>query len=229
MTGDHDVLVRVLRVFTDDRGRHGNALGVIDGALVAARDRQRVAHELGFSETVFIDGPDTGELRIFTPSVELPLAGHPLVGAAWHLFRAPGVGGAIDLRPPGGLVHAWTGEDSRTWIEAPLVTLPDWTLVQLGSPAEVEDLVGPLRAEHDHVVYWAWVDSGLMRVRCFAPRFGITEDEATGSAALRLAAMLNRPIEIRQGRGSRLSSRPVDADTAAVGGLVVEDEPRHLN
>ena len=66
-------------------------------------------------------------------------------------------------------------------------------------------------------------------MRCFAPRFGITEDEATGSAALRLAAMLNRPIEIRQGRGSRLSSRPVDADTAAVGGLVVEDEPRHLN
>jgi predicted PhzF superfamily epimerase YddE/YHI9 len=66
-----------------------------------------------------------------------------------------------------------------------------------------------------------------MRVRCFAPRFAVTEDEATGSAALRLTAMLEEPIEIRQGRGSLLSARPVDADRAAVGGLVVEDAPLH--
>ena len=131
-----------------------------------------------------------------------------------------------DLRV--AVVHAWTGEDLRTWIEAPLATLPDWTLVQLGSPEEIEDLAGPITAEHDHVVYWAWIDTGIMRVRCFAPRFGITEDEATGSAALRLTAMLNTPIEIRQGRGSLLSSRPLDADRAAVGGLVVEDEPLRL-
>ena len=229
MTGDHDVLVRVFRVFTDDRGRHGNALGVIDGALVAARDRQRVARRARLQR----DGLHRRSRHRRAENLHTECRASPCRSPARRGGLAPvpppGVGGAIDLRPPGGLVHAWTGEDSRTWIEAPLVTLPDWTLVQLGSPAEVEDLVGPLRAEHDHVVYWAWVDSGLMRVRCFAPRFGITEDEATGSAALRLAAMLNRPIEIRQGRGSRLSSRPVDADTAAVGGLVVEDEPRHLN
>lgn len=228
MSGDHAVLVRVLRVFTDDRGRQGNALGVIDGALVGEDDRQRVAHELGFSETIFIDGYHTGELRIFTPAVELPLAGHPLVGAAWLLLSEPGAPATLDLRPPGGLVHAWTGADERTWIEAPLGTLPDWTLVQLDSPAKVEDLTGPLRADHDHVVYWAWIETGVMRVRCFAPRFGVAEDEATGSAALRLAALLEAPIEIRQGRGSLLSARPVASDRAVVGGLVVEDEPLHL-
>ncbi len=228
MTGLHDVLVRVLRVFTDDGGRQGNALGVIDGALVGRDDRQRVAHELGFSETIFIDDHGTGELRIFTPAVELPLAGHPLVGAAWLLLGEPGAPTALDLRPPGGIVHAWTGADGRTWIEVPLGTLPDWSLVELGSPAEVEDLTGPLRADHDHVVYWAWIETGVIRVRCFAPRFGVAEDEATGSAALQLAALLEVPIEIRQGRGSLLSAHPVDADRAVVGGLVVEDGPLHL-
>jgi predicted PhzF superfamily epimerase YddE/YHI9 len=114
MTGRHDVLVRVLRVFTDDGGHQGNALGVIDGTLVDQDDRQRVAHELGFSETIFIDDHDTGELRIFTPAVELPLAGHPLVGAAWLLLSEPRAPMMLDLRPPGGLVHAWTGADERT-------------------------------------------------------------------------------------------------------------------
>ena len=69
MTGRHDVLVRVLRVFTDDGGRQGNALGVIDGALVGQDDRQRVAHELGFSETIFIDDRDTGELARVPPPI----------------------------------------------------------------------------------------------------------------------------------------------------------------
>jgi predicted PhzF superfamily epimerase YddE/YHI9 len=227
MNGDHDVLVRVLRVFTDEAGRRGNGLGAIDGVLVGRDDRQRVAHELGFSETIFIDDHDRGELRIFTPAVELPLAGHPLVGAAWLLLREPGAPTVLELRPPGGLVHAWADVNDRTWIEAPLGTLPDWTLVRLDSPDAVEDLAGPLRPDHDHVVYWAWIETGVLRVRCFAPRFGVAEDEATGSAALRLTAMLNLPIEIRQGKGSLLFARPVDADRAAVGGLVVEDEPLH--
>ncbi len=67
-----------------------------------------------------------------------------------------------------------------------------------------------------------------MRMRCFAPRFGIIEDEATGSAALRLATALGQPIDIRQGKGSVLSARPIDSERAAVGGLVVEDLPLSL-
>lgn len=228
MTDNHDVLVRVLRVFTDEAGREGNALGVIDGALVVEDDRQRVARELGFSETVFIENYATGELRIFTPAVEIPSAGHPLVGAAWLLLHEPEAPPALELRPPGGLVRAWTDTNDRTWIEAPLDTTPDWTLVQLGSPAAVEDLVGPLRQDHDLVVYWAWLETGVMRMRCFAPRIGIAEDEAAGSAALMLAALVEMPIEIHQGRGSLLFARPVDAERAEVGGLVVEDEPLHV-
>ena len=228
MTDHHETAVRVLRVFTDETGRHGNALGVIDGALVDQDDRQRGAHELGFSETIFIDDYATGELRVFTPAAELPLAGHPLVGAAWLLLGEPAAPTVLELRPPGGLVRSWADANDRTWIEAPLGTLPDWTLVQLGSPAAIEGLSGPLQPDHDHVVCWAFIETGVLRVRCFAPRFGIAEDEATGSAALLLTALLEQPIEIRQGKGSLLCARPVDASRAAVGGLVVEDEPLHL-
>lgn len=229
----------VLRVFTDEAGNYGNPLGVVDGALVGPDDRQRVAHELGFSETVFIDDHDSGELRIFTPGAELALAGHPLVGAAWFLAAERGLAGSatpgtsersteIDLSPPGGHVRAWVDADQRTWIDVPLGTLPDWTLAELASPAAVEDLTGPLRPEHDHVVYWAFIESGVIRVRCFAPRFGVAEDEATGSAALRLTSLLGQPLEIRQGKGSRLSARPAGAERAAVGGFVAQDTSRPL-
>ena len=87
--------LHTLRVFLGPDGEGGNPLGVFpDGHLIAPADRQAVAAELGFSETVFVDDRATGELRIFTPAVELPLAGHPLVGTAWLL------GSTCSARPP---------------------------------------------------------------------------------------------------------------------------------
>ncbi len=65
----------------------GNPLGVIldsDGLDTAAM--QALAAWLNLSETVFFLPPDAGanyRIRIFTPSSELPFAGHPSVGAAW--------------------------------------------------------------------------------------------------------------------------------------------------
>ncbi len=177
MTRD-ETPVRVLRVFTDENALQGNPLGVIDGDLVAEADRQRVALRLGFSETILIDDHATGTLRIFTPAIEIALAGHPLVGAAWLLRRGRDSSEVLELRPPGGLVRAWGEPDGWTWIDSPLATLPDWTLVQLSSPAAIDDLAGPLRPDQDHVVYWAWIKPVVIRARCFAPRLGIAEDEA---------------------------------------------------
>ena len=79
--------VAVLRVFTDADGAFGNPLGVVDAATIPAAQRQAVATELGYSETIFIDLPENGSTtahaHIFTPATELPFAGHPTVGAAW--------------------------------------------------------------------------------------------------------------------------------------------------
>lgn len=55
---------------------------------------------------------------------------------------------------------------------------------------------------------------------------GRPADEATGSAALALCGRLRRPIEVRQGRGSDLFTRPLDAGLVEVGGRVVLDETR---
>src|ERR1700694_6118770 len=81
--------VTVLRVFTDSDGKFGNPLGVGEASAVAPADRQRIATELGYSETIFIDVPDPGattaHARIFTPATKLPFAGKPTVGASGWL------------------------------------------------------------------------------------------------------------------------------------------------
>ena len=76
-------------VFTD-QPFGGNPLAVfLDGRGLSTRTMQRVAREMNLSETVFVLPPDdiqnTRCLRIFTPAVELPFAGHPTVGAAFVL------------------------------------------------------------------------------------------------------------------------------------------------
>ena len=108
---------------------------------------------------------------------------------------------------------------------------PDWgpphQLEQLSSPEEVEALQGP-PSGHDLVAAWAWIDegAGIMRARVFPVRIGIAEDEATGSAATKLCAHAGRPIEIRQGRGSRILARPGEEGFVEIGGLSVVDDVR---
>src|SRR4028118_1209524 len=93
--------LHVLKVFVADGGEGGNPLGVfVEGSGVPEEDRQAVAADLGFSETVFVEDAAGGRVRIFTPGTELPFAGHPLVGTAW-LLASEGIG-APTLRPPAG-------------------------------------------------------------------------------------------------------------------------------
>ncbi len=96
----------VLDVFTD-APLEGNALAVFtDGATVPEHDMQRLARELNLSETVFVLAPERGgdaRVRIFTPSVELPFAGHPVLGTAIVLGRARGLE-TVTLETPAALV-----------------------------------------------------------------------------------------------------------------------------
>lgn len=220
--------LHVLRVFCDEDGGHGNPLGVfLDGADVPAERRQEVAHELGFSETVFVDTRARGECRIFTPGLELPFAGHPTVGTAWLLARE---GDPVEeLRPPAGAVPI-RREGDATYVAAQADWSPPWELIELGSPAEVEALDGPPGGREDEIYLWAWADeaAGLVRSRCFSLADGVGEDEATGSAAIMLAAELERPLTIHQGRGSVLLAHPLGEGRAEVGGRVVLDEVREF-
>ncbi len=77
-----------LDVFTD-RVFGGNPLGVFPDAMHLSTDlMQRIALEMSLSETVFLGPPEAGgdaRVRIFTPGVEVPFAGHPTVGTAVFL------------------------------------------------------------------------------------------------------------------------------------------------
>jgi len=89
-----------LDVFTDHRFG-GNPLAVfIDVPELPTEFMQSVAREFNLSETVFVvkprDSRAARRLRIFTPSRELPFAGHPTIGAAYALLEEglAGVSGA---------------------------------------------------------------------------------------------------------------------------------------
>jgi trans-2,3-dihydro-3-hydroxyanthranilate isomerase len=76
-------------VFTD-RAFGGNPLAVVmDGRDLSTDAMQALAREFNLSETTFVLPPQDPQhdyhVRIFTPAVELPMAGHPTVGTAFVL------------------------------------------------------------------------------------------------------------------------------------------------
>jgi trans-2,3-dihydro-3-hydroxyanthranilate isomerase len=78
----------VADVFTDVPFA-GNQLAVFTDAREIPEERlQALAREINFSETVFVypaAGDGHARIRIFTPSLELPFAGHPVLGTAFVL------------------------------------------------------------------------------------------------------------------------------------------------
>ncbi|HEV2914845.1 MAG TPA: PhzF family phenazine biosynthesis protein [Pyrinomonadaceae bacterium] len=78
-------------VFTD-RPFGGNQLAVFtDGRGLSSELMQAIAKELNLSETTFVLPPEHRDndyrVRIFTPAVELPMAGHPTIGTSFVLAR----------------------------------------------------------------------------------------------------------------------------------------------
>ena len=136
--------VTVLRVFTDAAGNYGNPLGVVVAGAVAPEQRQQLATELGYSETIFVDPPQadssTAHVRIYTPVTELPFAGHPTVGAAWWLREQ---GTAVHtLQVPAGVVqvaYGIDGDDGLTGISARAEWAPEFLFHELASVDALAD------------------------------------------------------------------------------------------
>jgi trans-2,3-dihydro-3-hydroxyanthranilate isomerase len=96
----------VVDVFTDTP-LEGNQLAVFTDAREMSEDLlQPLAREMNYSETVFVLPAEQGghaRIRIFTPSAELPFAGHPTLGSAFVL-AAPLQLGEIRLETGAGIV-----------------------------------------------------------------------------------------------------------------------------
>lgn len=249
----------VLRVFTRD-GEGGNHLGVVPDVTGLTRDgMQSIARELGFSETVFLDWREGGTpfARIFTPSTELPFAGHPLVGSAWVLTRM-GPGGPTCIECEVGEVPI-RNVGATTWIDPPFdqtvsapstdigarigamhaaeVAMPlPYLVLELSSPQAVSMIGRPREKAMTYV--WAWEQPGeRIRARFFAGGHGVVEDPATGSAAVAFAAVMrdrnvtSGSIVIHQGQEMGYPSRILlewDEQGVHVGGEVASDEIRIL-
>jgi trans-2,3-dihydro-3-hydroxyanthranilate isomerase len=207
-------------VFTDV-ALAGNQLAVfLDGDAVPDELKQKLAQEIGFSETVYVGAND--RIRIFTPATELPFAGHPVLGTAFVLSRARGAD-AIELVCPGATVALTFDGTGRGRMRQPLPTVsaypeadallgalgvaastlpvesyvngPEHVYVVLPSPDAVAALApdfGRLAALGAVGVNCLAGDGEHWKTRMFGPGLGVMEDPATGSAAGPLALHLCR-------------------------------------
>jgi len=116
-------------VFTD-RALQGNPLAVFTNARgVSDATMQRLAREMNLSETVFLLPPTEGghcRMRIFTPTREVPFAGHPVLGAAF-VVGEPLSADLLRMETGKGIVRvALDRENARAvfgWMEQPLPTV----------------------------------------------------------------------------------------------------------
>ena len=118
---------RILNVFAREGRLTGNPLCVFeDGEGVDDATMQALARQFNLSETTFIlpSANATARVRIFTPSYEMPFAGHPTLGTA-HVVRSLKAGGdKIDLEMQAGVIPVsacgdrWTlAANPRRWRE----------------------------------------------------------------------------------------------------------------
>ncbi|MCK0094695.1 PhzF family phenazine biosynthesis protein [Yoonia sp. F2084L] len=119
----------------------GNQLAVFPNAASLPQDKlQSIASEFNFSEVTFVYPPDdpanAAKVRIFTPTMEIPFAGHPTIGTAIAL-RDEGHDGAMTLELGVGPISCQFDNDQAAFtIAAPLERLstpdPDLVAAALG-------------------------------------------------------------------------------------------------
>jgi PhzF family phenazine biosynthesis protein len=102
---------RILNVFAREGRLTGNPLCVFeDGRGLSGEQMQALARQFNLSETTFIlpSQRATAHVRIFTPSYEMPFAGHPTLGTA-HVVRAMLAPDASEvmLEMKAGIIPVW--------------------------------------------------------------------------------------------------------------------------
>jgi len=220
-----DLRYRIVDVFSE-RPLAGNPLCVVldpcPEPVMAA-----LAREVNLSETTFpvVTAEDAYDVRIFTPAVELPFAGHPSLGTAWTLGAgrwsqtSPGATVTIDADADGAVM----GQPDPTFDEVDPV--PAMRLVGLETAVGAwfaaaggmkhlvlltESPLGGLVPEVSRLpadrttAVASRVDDHTLQVRVFVGG-GIGEDPGTGSAAGPIGLLARKlfgtdaDVTIRQG------------------------------
>jgi trans-2,3-dihydro-3-hydroxyanthranilate isomerase len=98
---------RIVNVFAREGRLTGNPLCVFeDGSPLDDATMQALALQFNLSETTFIlpSTQATARVRIFTPTYEMPFAGHPTLGTAHVVRDLKGTGSAITLEMKAGII-----------------------------------------------------------------------------------------------------------------------------
>jgi trans-2,3-dihydro-3-hydroxyanthranilate isomerase len=224
----------VIDVFTEVP-LQGNQLAVFtDATALPTATLQPLARELNVSETVFVFGPAQGgdaRIRIFTPTAELPFAGHPVLGTAIVLGIERGLE-QVTLETGSGLVpvvlrRGEGGAYARTGYGSMRQPTPTWE--RYGREAALLDALGVSR-------------SGLpVEVYVNGPRHVYVElDSEQALAALSpdlqaLAALGDFGVSCFAGAGARWKTRmfapglgvPEDPATGSAAGPLAVHLARH--
>ena len=143
-------------VFTDTPFG-GNPLAVLPDASGLDTDRmQQIAREFNFSETSFVFPPEAGgdrRVRIFTPKVEVPFAGHPNIGTAFVLAASGELDGRESVLFEEAAGEVRVSIDRGAGADGPVrCELAAPAPLQLSEPASAELVAGALSLEPGDLV-----------------------------------------------------------------------------
>ncbi len=237
-------------VFTDRRFG-GNQLGVLpDARGLTDRQMQQIAREFNFAESTFVLPPERGHtrrVRIFTPTKEVPFAGHPNIGTAFTLASI-GEFGAIEgtktvtFEELAGLVPVTIERraDGKLWCE---LSAPE--PLSIGKKFSAEMLAAAVSLKADDVVTATHLPlvasvglpfivaelrdrAALERARCYMP--GIDAIAAQGVVPdIHLYVQSNDDFAIRARMFAPLDGVPEDPATgsanAALAALLTHCRP----
>ena len=143
----------VYDVFTDTLFG-GNQLAIFPDATTLAEDSLlAIAREFNFSETTFVYPPqnteNTAKVRIFTPTMEIPFAGHPTVGTAVALHALGRPADMVLELGVGPIRCVVDGNSAAFTTERPLETIahPDPAIVAASVSLDPDAITGqPVQA-----------------------------------------------------------------------------------
>jgi trans-2,3-dihydro-3-hydroxyanthranilate isomerase len=221
----------VADVFTD-KPLAGNQLAVFtDAREIPENLLQPLAREMNFSETVFVfakEGDGHARIRIFTPTIEIPFAGHPTLGTAFVL-AAPLQLGEIRLETGVGVVSIKLEREGARIVFGRMGQ-PIPTIESYENEGELLEALGVDRSELPVEVY----DNGLRHVYVALP-----SEDAVAALKPDLARLAELPavlgINTFAGSGSRWKTRmfapgdgvPEDPATGSAAGPLALHLARH--
>src|SRR6476661_6472140 len=149
---------RLVNVFAESAALTGNPLCVFEnGSPLDETTMQALALQFNLSETTFILPPvaagATARVRIFTPTFEMPFAGHPTLGTAHIVREVVAAGDALTLEMPAGIIPVSAQGDRWT-----LQANAPRTRAVASSRGELATMLG--LDESDLVEKPLWVDTG---------------------------------------------------------------------